>query len=106
MITLAIAQMVYFICLAPFTGGGRAAQGRAARQSISGSFQLQSDTSMYYLWWRCFVAAFCSSRIVHSPLARCENDPRRRAISLGYRVGPLQMLAFVLSSALWVWRGH
>jgi len=104
MITLAMAQMVYFICLqAPFTGGEDGLQG-VPRGALFGVFSLQSDTAMYYLVVALFVAAFLAvSRIVHSPFGQVlkmirENEPR--AISLGYEVDRYKLLAFVLSAAL------
>ena len=104
MITLAIAQMVYFVCLqAPFTGGEDGLQG-VPRGALFGQFSLASDTDMYYLVVAVFVACFLAiSRIVHSPFGQVlkmirENEPR--AISLGYQVDRYKLLAFVLSSAL------
>ena len=104
MITLAIAQMVYFICLqASFTGGEDGLQG-VPRGHLFGLIPLQSDTNMYYFVVALFVACFLFiSRIVHSPFGQVlkmirENEPR--AISLGYRVDRYKLLAFVLSSAL------
>ena len=104
MITLAMAQMVYFICLqAPFTGGEDGLQG-VPRGALFGLFSLQSDTAMYYLVVAIFVGSFLAvSRIVHSPFGQVlkmirENEPR--AISLGYEVDRYKLLAFVLSSAL------
>jgi branched-chain amino acid transport system permease protein len=104
MITLAMAQMVYFICLqAPFTGGEDGLQG-VPRGALFGLLSLQSDTAMYYLVVSVFVAGFLAvSRIVHSPFGQVlkmirENEPR--AISLGYQVDRYKLLAFVLSAAL------
>ncbi|MFM9901235.1 MAG: branched-chain amino acid ABC transporter permease [Polaromonas sp.] len=104
MITLAIAQMVYFVCLqASFTGGEDGLQG-VPRGHLFGVIPLQSDTNMYYFVVALFVACFLFiSRIVHSPFGQVlkmirENEPR--AISLGYRVDRYKLLAFVLSSAL------
>lgn len=104
MITLAMAQMVYFICLqAPFTGGEDGLQG-VPRGALFGLVPLKSDTAMYYLVVALFVAAFLAvSRIVHSPFGQVlkmirENEPR--AISLGYEVDRYKLLAFVLSAAL------
>jgi branched-chain amino acid transport system permease protein len=104
MITLAIAQMVYFICLqAPFTGGEDGLQG-VPRGSLFGLVSLASDTAMYYLVVAVFVATFLAiARIVNSPFGQVlkmirENEPR--AISLGYQVDRYKLLAFVLSAAL------
>jgi len=104
MITLAIAQMVYFGLLqAPFTGGEDGLQG-VPRGALFGLVSLQSDTAMYYLVLAMFLACFLGiSRIVHSPFGQVlkmirENEPR--AISLGYQVDHYKLMAFVLSAAL------
>ena len=104
MITLAIAQMVYFVCLqASFTGGEDGLQG-VPRGALFGMISLESDTAMYYLVVAIFVASFLViSRIVNSPFGQVlkmirENEPR--AISLGYQVDRYKLLAFVLSAAL------
>jgi branched-chain amino acid transport system permease protein len=104
MITLAMAQMVYFICLqAPFTGGEDGLQG-VPRGALFGLLSLESDITLYYLVVVLFVGGFLAiSRIVHSPFGQVlkmirENEPR--AISLGYQVERYKLLAFVLSAAL------
>jgi branched-chain amino acid transport system permease protein len=104
MITLAIAQMVYFVCLQmPQTGGEDGLQG-VPRGELFGLISLASDTSMYYLVLAIFVACFLGiSRIVHSPFGQVlkmirENEPR--AISLGYQTDRYKLVAFVLSAAL------
>lgn len=104
MITLAMAQMVFFICLqAPFTGGEDGLQG-VPRGALFGLIPLVSDSAMYYVVLAVFMACFLGiSRIVHSPFGQVlkmirENEPR--AISLGYQVDRYKLLAFVLSAAL------
>jgi len=104
MITLALAQMVFFLCLqAPFTGGEDGLQG-VQRGSLFGLLPLASDTSMYYFVVAVVVACFLGiSRIVTSPFGQVlkmirENEPR--AISLGYNVDRYKLLAFVLSAGL------
>ncbi len=104
MITLAMAQMVFFVLLqSPFTGGEDGLQG-VPRGALFGVLPLVSDTAMYYLVVAIFVACFLViSRIVHSPFGQVlkmirENEPR--AISLGYKVDHYKLLAFVLSAAL------
>lgn len=104
MITLAMAQMVYFVWLqAPFTGGEDGLQG-VPRGQLLGLLPLQNDVVMYFLVLACFVAVFTGIiRIVHSPYGQVlkairENEPR--AISLGYDVDRYKLLAFVLSTAL------
>ena len=104
MITLAMAQMVFFVCLqAPFTGGEDGLQG-VPRGKLFGLVPLGSDVAMYYLVLAVFVAVFLFIlRVVHSPYGQVlkairENEPR--AISLGYDVDRYKLLAFVLSAAL------
>jgi branched-chain amino acid transport system permease protein len=104
MITLALAQMVYFICLqASFTGGEDGLQG-VPRGALFGVLDLGSDTTMYYVVVAIFIACFLGiSRIVTSPYGQVlkmirENEPR--AISLGYEVDKYKLLAFVLSAGL------
>ncbi|UZG43977.1 branched-chain amino acid ABC transporter permease [Caldimonas thermodepolymerans] len=104
MITLAMAQMVYFICLqAPFTGGEDGLQG-VPRGKLFGLLPLQNDLVMYFVVLAVFVAVFLFIvRIVHSPYGQVlkairENEPR--AISLGYDVDRYKLLAFVLSTAI------
>jgi branched-chain amino acid transport system permease protein len=104
MITLAMAQMIYFICLqAPFTGGEDGLQG-VPRGKLFGVFSLADDMVLYYIVLAVFVAVFLAIiRIVHSPYGQVlkairENEPR--AISLGYDVDRYKLLAFVLSTAI------
>ena len=104
MITLALAQMLYFIWLqAPFTGGEDGLQG-VPRGNLFGIFSLNNDLAMYYLVLAIVVAGFALvGRIVHSPFGQVlkaikENEPR--AVSLGYDVDRYKLLAFVLSATL------
>jgi branched-chain amino acid transport system permease protein len=104
MITLALAQMVFFICLqAPFTGGEDGLQG-VPRGALLGLLPLQDDLTLYYVVLAIFVACFLAiGRIVTSPFGQVlkmirENEAR--AISLGYEVDRYKLLAFVLSAAL------
>ena len=104
MITLALGQLVYFVCLqAPFTGGENGIQG-VRRGSLLGLVQLRSDISMYYFVLAVFIAVFLFiRRIVHSPYGQVlkairDNEPR--AVSLGYEVDRYKLLAFVLSAAI------
>ena len=104
MVTLAMAQMIYFVCLqAPFTGGEDGLQG-VPRGVLFGVLPLGNDLALYYVVVAVFVAVFLGIvRIVHSPYGQVlkairENEPR--AISLGYDVDRYKLLAFVLSTAL------
>ena len=104
MITLALAQMVYFVCLqAPFTGGEDGLQG-VPRGALFGVLPLTPDITMYFFTVLIFVLCFMGiTRIVTSPFGQVlkmirENEPR--AISLGYQVDRYKLLAFVLSASL------
>src|SRR4051812_22372411 len=104
MITLALAQMVYFFCLrAPFTGGENGVQA-VPRGKLLGLVDLEQPLAMYYFVFAIFLAAFLLiHRIIHSPFGQVlkairENEPR--AISLGYRTERYKLLAFVLSAGL------
>jgi branched-chain amino acid transport system permease protein len=104
MVTLAMAQMVYFVWLqAPFTGGEDGLQG-VPRGMLFGLISLKNDVLLYYIVLAVFVAVFLAIiRIVHSPFGQVlkairENEPR--AISLGYDVDRYKLLAFVLSTAI------
>jgi branched-chain amino acid transport system permease protein len=104
MITLALAQMVYFFALqAPFTGGEDGIQA-IPRGVLFGVFDLSEDFTMYWLVAAVFLAGFLLiHRIVHSPFGQVmkairDNEPR--ATSLGYRTDDYKLMAFVLSAAL------
>jgi branched-chain amino acid transport system permease protein len=104
MITLALAQVVYFVCLqAQFTGGENGLQS-IPRGSLFGLIGLGNDRIMYYFVLVVFVAVFIFiRRIVHSPFGQVlkairANEPR--AVSLGYKVDRYKLTVFVLSAAL------
>jgi branched-chain amino acid transport system permease protein len=104
MITLALAQMVYFFFLqAPFTGGENGLQA-VPRGKLFCVIDLNEPSAMYGFVFAIFLAGFFLVwRIVHSPFGQIlkairENEPR--AISLGYEVDRYKLLAFVLSAAL------
>ncbi|WP_420224260.1 branched-chain amino acid ABC transporter permease [Pigmentiphaga litoralis] len=104
MITLALAQMLYFFFLqAPFTGGEDGLQS-IPRGTLLGVVDLSNDLSLYYVVLGIFVLGLAIIyRTVHSPFGQVlkairENEPR--AVSLGYDVDRFKLLAFVLSAAL------
>jgi len=104
MITLAMAQMVYFVWLqAPFTGGEDGLQG-VPRGKLFGFIPLQNDIAMYFVVLTVFVAVFLAIiRIVHSPygqVLKAIRENEARAVSLGYDVDKYKLLAFVLSTSL------
>ena len=103
MITLALAQMVYFFFLqAPFTGGEDGLQ-QVPRGHLLG-LDLQNDVTLYYVVLVIFIAAFALIwRTVHSPFGQVLTSIREneaRAISLGYDADRFKLLAFVLSAGL------
>ena len=104
MITLALAQMLYFVFLqAKFTGGEDGLQG-IPRGKLFGVIDISNDFGLYYVVLAIVLGGiFLISRIVHSHFGQVlkaikENEPR--AISLGYDVDRYKLLAFVLSAAL------
>jgi branched-chain amino acid transport system permease protein len=104
MITLALAQMVYFFCVqAPFTGGEDGIQA-IPRGKLFGLIPLDRDITMYWVVAAVFLGGFLLiHRIIHSPYGQVlksirENQPR--AISLGYRTDDYKLLAFILSATL------
>jgi branched-chain amino acid transport system permease protein len=104
MITLALAQVVFFIALqAPFTGGEDGIQA-VPRGKLLGLIDLRDDRVMYAFVATVFFAAFYMIyRIVHSPFGQVlkairENEPR--AVSLGYRADHYKLIAFVLSAGI------
>jgi branched-chain amino acid transport system permease protein len=104
MITLALAQMVYFFCVqAPFTGGEDGIQA-VPRGMLFGLVDLRQVFNMYVLVFVIFLGGFLLiQRVVHSPFGQVlkairENEPR--AVSLGYDTDRYKLLAFVLSAAL------
>jgi branched-chain amino acid transport system permease protein len=104
MITLALAQMVYFFCVqAPFTGGEDGIQA-VPRGYLFGVLDLRSDFTLYWVVAAIFLACFLFLyRIVHSPFGQVlkairDNEPR--ATSLGYRTDSYKLIAFVLSTTI------
>lgn len=103
MITLALAQMVFFFLQAHFTGGEDGLQG-VPRGTLLGTIDLRNDLNLYYVVMGIFALGyFVIWRTVHSPFGQVlkglrENEPR--AISLGYDVDRFKLVAFVLSAAI------
>lgn len=104
MITLALAQMVYFFALqAPFTGGENGIQA-VPRGWLLGVVNLSSDMVLYWTLAVIVLAVLVFyNRIVHSPfgqvLRAIRNNPER-AMSLGYNVDRFKIASFTLSAAL------
>ncbi len=104
MITLALAQMIYFLCVQlPFTGGEDGIQA-IPRGNLLGIVPLDRDLTLYWVVAGIFLLGFLMiHRIIHSPYGMVlksirENEPR--AISLGYRTDDYKLLAFILSACL------
>ena len=104
MVTLALAQMVFFFCVqAPFTGGEDGIQA-VPRRALFGFIDISNDLTFYYVVLTIFAIGFLIIyRTIHSPFGQVlkairENEPR--AVSLGYRVDQYKLLAFVLSATL------
>jgi branched-chain amino acid transport system permease protein len=104
MVTLALAQMMFFFYLqAPFTGGEDGIQA-VRRGHLFGLIDLGQPLAMYGVVLAVFMAGFLLiHRAIHSPFGQVlkairENEPR--AVSLGWRADRYKLLAFVLSAAL------
>jgi len=104
MITLGLAQVVYFLAVQMnFTGGDDGLQG-VPRGKLLGLVSLDGKYAMYYFAYAVFLFGFwLIYRTIHSPFGHVlrsirENEPR--ALSLGYDVDRYKLLAFVISAAL------
>lgn len=104
MVTLALAQIIYFMILQlPFTGGENGLQG-IPRGHLFGLISLNNPLAMYYFVFSIFLIGFLIIyRTIHSPFGEVlqairENEPR--ALSLGYDVDRFKLLAFVISATL------
>ena len=104
MVTLAFAQMIYFVALqAPFTGGENGIQA-VPRGRLFGVIDLGSDLSLYFVVLAiAFGALLLIYRTIHSPFGQVlkairDNEPR--AISIGYKVSRYKLAVFVMSATL------
>ena len=104
MVTLALAQMIYFFCLqAPFTHGEDGIQA-VPRGTLLGLFDLRQTLTLYFVVLAIFLGGFLLIyRTIYSPFGQVlkairENEPR--AISLGYKADQYKLIAFVLSATL------
>jgi len=104
MITLALAQMVFFFSVqAKFTGGEDGIQA-VPRGHMFGFINLADDRTLYYVVAAIFMAGLLLIyRIIHSPFGQVlkairDNEPR--AISLGFRANQDKLMVFVLSTTL------
>ena len=104
MITLALAQMMYFFALrAPFTGGEDGIQS-VPRGRLFGYFDLSNERTMYVFVLVVVLAAFLLIyRIINSPFGevlKAIRENEQRAISLGYNTDRYKLVVFVLSATL------
>jgi branched-chain amino acid transport system permease protein len=104
MITLALAQMVYFFCVqAPFTHGEDGIQA-VARGKLFGVLDLSDVKAMYATVFVIFIGGFLLIyRIIHSPFGqvlKAIRENEARAISLGYDTDRYKLIALVLSATL------
>jgi branched-chain amino acid transport system permease protein len=104
MITLALAQMIYFVCVqVPFTHGEDGIQA-IPRGAFLGLVDLRADMSLYWFIAGLFLLGFLLiHRVINSPFGQVltairENEPR--ATSLGYRTDDYKLVAFVLSAGI------
>ncbi len=105
MITLAFAQMIYFLCVQmPFTGGEDGLQGITRRPLLGGLLPTKDDRVLYYVVLAIFLFGYgCIYRFIHSPFGqvlKAIRDNEQRALSLGYEADRYKLLAFVLSAAI------
>jgi branched-chain amino acid transport system permease protein len=104
MITLALAQMMYFFALqAKFTGGEDGIQG-VPRGRLFGVFDLSHEMTMYAFILVVVLAGFLFIyRVINSPFGevlKAIRENEQRAISLGYKTERYKLVAFVLSATL------
>jgi branched-chain amino acid transport system permease protein len=104
MITLALAQIVYFACVqAPFTHGEDGIQA-VPRGKLFGLIDLSSATAMYYVVLAIFSAGlWLVWRTVNSPFGqvlKAIRENEQRAVSLGYKTDQYKLAAFVMSATL------
>jgi branched-chain amino acid transport system permease protein len=102
MITLALAQMMFFFAVqAPFTGGEDGIQA-VPRGHLFGIIDLAAPMNMYFTVLLIFLACFLLIyRIIHSPFGevlKAIRENETRAISLGYKTDRYKLVAFVLSA--------
>jgi branched-chain amino acid transport system permease protein len=105
MITLAFAQMIYFLCVQmPFTGGEDGLQGIPRKPLLFGLISTENDYTLYYVVLAIFLFGFGAIyRFIHSPFGqvlKAFRDNEQRALSLGYEADRYKLLAFVLSAAV------
>jgi branched-chain amino acid transport system permease protein len=104
MVTLALAQMMFFFALqAKFTGGEDGIQA-VPRGKLLGLVDLNNQTNMYIVTVLIFLAGFLLIyRVINSPFGevlKAIRENEQRAVSLGYKTDRYKLVAFVLSATL------
>lgn len=104
MITLGLAQLVFFLALQlKFTGGEDGLQG-IPRGALFGLVDLSDNLAMYYFVFAVFMVGFALIfRTIHSPfgqILKAIRDNEARATSLGYDIDKFKLMAFIISAAL------
>lgn len=104
MVTLALAQIIYFLALQmPFTGGENGLQG-IPRGELFGFIDLNNSLAMYYFVFAIFLIGFgIIYRTIYSPFGvvlEAIRENESRALSLGYDVDRFKLLAFVISATI------
>lgn len=104
MVTLALAQLVFFFFVqSPFTGGEDGMHG-IPRGELFGLISLDDNMNMYYFVLAVFIGCYLLvQRVVSSPYGQVLKSIKQneaRAVSLGYNVDRYKVLAFVISAAL------
>ncbi|MEY4883334.1 MAG: hypothetical protein RIS34_1188 [Pseudomonadota bacterium] len=104
MITLGLAQLVFFMALQfKFTGGEDGMQG-IPRGKLFGVVDMSDNIAMYFFVFAVFMGGFwLIHRTIHSPfgqILKAIRDNEARATSLGYDVDRYKLLAFVISATL------
>ena len=104
MITLGLAQLIFFLALQmKFTGGENGMQG-IPRGHLLGVIDLSNNIAMYFFVFTIFMAGlWLVYRTIHSPfgqILKAIRDNEARAISLGYDVNRFKLLAFIISASL------
>jgi len=104
MVTLALAQMLYFFCLqSPLTGGEDGLRDIPVG-ALFGVVPLDNPVALYFVVLGVLLLGLAVVyRTIHSPFGNVlkairDNEPR--AISLGYRTHRAKLIAFVISAAL------
>jgi branched-chain amino acid transport system permease protein len=104
MITLALAQMMYFFAVqAKFTGGEDGIQS-VPQGKLFGFVDLSNQMTMYTFVVVVFLACFLFiHRVINSPFGevlKAIRENEQRAISLGYKTDRYKLIAFILSTTL------